>query len=186
MTIESSFFPFPSEIILIPAGVLIAQKELNLFFVFIASVLGSILGAYINYFLALWLGRKTVDKLVLRYGKFIFVQKESLDKADNYFKNHGQITTFVGRLIPVIRQLISLPAGFAKMDFARFTLFTALGAGIWSLILISLGYLFGKNLEWLYSNMNLVSLLAMTFALLIILIYLLFFKKKNYNPFNAS
>jgi membrane protein DedA with SNARE-associated domain len=142
MAIESSFFPFPSEVILIPAGALIAKGDMNFFLVFSAGLFGSILGAWINYFLAFFLGRQAVDLLIDKYGKLLFINKSKLRKADKYFENHGEITTFVGRLIFVIRQLISLPAGFARMNFWKFTLYTALGAGIWTAILITIGYSF--------------------------------------------
>lgn len=176
MTIESSFFPFPSEIILIPAGALVAQGKMNFILVFIASLLGSLLGAGINYFIALFLGRTTVDYLVSKYGRFLFITEKSLRKTDNYFKRHGEITTFVGRLIPMIRQLISLPAGFAKMNFPKFILFTSLGAGIWGLFLIYVGYLFSNNLNFINNNLNLILLITLSLSLIIVLVYLL--KKK--------
>ena len=173
MTIESSFFPFPSEIILIPAGALVAQGKMNILAVFAAGLLGSLLGAWINYFIALYLGRKTIDLFITRYGKFLFIKKRHLEKSDGYFKKHGEITTFVGRLIVGVRQLISLPAGFSKMNFFRFSLFTAIGAGIWTIILIYVGYLFGANSELIKENMNLVTFGLILFCLIIILIYLL-------------
>ena len=145
MTIESSFIPFPSEVVLIPAGALVARGEMNFFLVFLAGLFGSLAGAYVNYFLAFFLGRKTVDLLIDKYGKLFFITKAGLRKTDRYFKNHGEITTFVGRLIFFVRQLISLPAGFARMNFWRFTIFTALGAGIWTATLILVGMFFGSS-----------------------------------------
>lgn len=176
MVIESSFFPFPSEIVLIPAGALVAKGELNFFLVFLSGLFGSILGAWINYFLALFLGRKTVDIFVDKYGRFLFLTKKSIRKTDIYFKKHGEVTTFVGRLIFVIRQLISLPAGFAKMNFWKFTTFTALGAGIWTAILIYVGYFFGSNF---HPVMKLIGGILLGFGLIITLIYFLTKKEKS-------
>lgn len=176
MTIESSFFPFPSEIILIPAGTLVAKGQMNFFFVFIASILGSLLGATINFFLAFYLGRNTIDKIISKYGRFLFITKRTLGKTDDYFNKHGEITTFIGRLIPGIRQLISLPAGFSRMNFPRFVLFTSLGAGIWGAFLIYIGYLFGQN-YLIMENLNNIYLLFLLFSLIIIIIYIL--KKKH-------
>lgn len=147
MTLESSSFPFPSEIILIPAGALIAQGKMTFFPVLIASILGSILGSFFNYYLALFLGRKTVDFFVDKYGKFIFLDKKKLAKTDFYFKKHGEMIIFVGRLIPILRQVISLPAGFAKMHPGKFTLFTVIGAAVWTCLLVGLGYFFGSNAQ---------------------------------------
>ena len=174
MTIESSFIPFPSEIILIPAGALAAKGEMSITLIFIAGLLGSLAGAFINYFLALYLGRKTIDFLVKKYGKFVFITEKSLKNSDDYFKKHGEITTFVGRLIVGVRQLISLPAGFARMNFFKFTFFTALGAGIWTLILIYVGYFFGSSIN--SELKTIVTLVLLFFSLIIVLVYLL---KKN-------
>ncbi len=175
MTIESSFFPFPSEVILIPAGALVARGEMSFFAVFLAGLFGSLTGAWINYFLALFLGRKTVDYLVGKYGKFMFITNKKLKKTDEYFRKHGEVTTFVGRLIFVVRQLISLPAGFSKMNFFKFSLYTALGAGIWTLVLILVGYFFGSAAQ---PMMKVITATLLTLSLLITLIYALT-RKKN-------
>lgn len=179
MTIESSFVPFPSEVILIPAGVLASKGEMTLTLVFIAGLLGSLAGAFINYFLALYFGRKTIDFLVSKYGKFLLLSQSKLDKADKYFKKHGDITIFVGRLIPMIRQLISLPAGFSKMNLSKFTLFTALGAGIWTAVLIYLGYFFGENSAWINQNLGTITFIVVLMSIISLLIYILLQKKNH-------
>ncbi|MBU2504070.1 MAG: DedA family protein, partial [Nanoarchaeota archaeon] len=169
MTLESSFIPFPSEIILIPAGALIYQGEMNFFLVFFSGLLGSLVGASINYFIAFFLGRTAVDLLLDKYGGFLFLTKAKLQKADKYFENYGEITTFVGRLIFVVRQLISLPAGFARMNFKKFILYTALGAAIWTIILILMGYFLGNT--DISSAMKIITALLIGISALIVIIY---------------
>ena len=147
MAVESSFIPFPSEVVMIPAGFMAARGELGLApFPALAAavsigVLGSLAGAYANYFLSLWLGKPFLEK----YGRYFFVKKEPLERACEVFNKYGAATTFVCRLVPVIRQLISIPAGIAKMPLVPFTAFTALGAGIWSAILAATGYALGRS-----------------------------------------
>ena len=144
MTVESSFVPFPSEIVVPPAAYIASQHDskLNIFLVVLFATLGAILGALINYYLALWLGRAIVYRFAgSRLGKILLLSPEKIEKAEQYFNEKGNISTFVGRLIPGIRQLISIPAGLAKMNMANFLLYTTLGAGIWNSILALLGYL---------------------------------------------
>jgi membrane protein DedA with SNARE-associated domain len=141
MTIESSFNPFTSEIVMIPAGYMAQKGEMNLFGAILLGALGSLLGAFINYGLAFWLGRPFFEK----YGKYFFVSKSDFDRACRLFKRYGKITTFVGRLLPAIRHLISLPAGLASMGLTPFTLYTLLGAGLWVSFLAGLGYFVGDN-----------------------------------------
>lgn len=150
MTIESSFIPFPSEVIMIPAGFLAYRGELtfgvpqiDLTAVFLLGLAGSMVGAYINYYLALFLGRP----FLYRYGKYFFIKPELFSRAEGIFLEYGEIATFVCRLLPGIRQLISLPAGISRMPLARFSIFTALGAGIWSAILVVIGLYLGSLSE---------------------------------------
>ena len=148
MTIESSFVPFPSEVVMIPAGFLAARGELGIgsplaaVWVAIAvGVLGSLAGAYVNYYLALWVGKPFLEK----YGKWFFLKPAALERACEVFNKYGAATTFVCRMVPAIRQLISIPAGIAKMPLGSFTLFTGLGAGVWTTILAFVGYGLGKS-----------------------------------------
>lgn len=142
MAVESSFIPFPSEVVMIPAGFMAARGELSSScLAVLTAIAGSIAGAYVNYYLALWVGRPFLEK----YGKYFFIQREPLDKACEVFNRYGAATTFVCRLVPVIRQLISIPAGISRMKLLPFTFFTALGAGIWSAVLCAIGYALGQS-----------------------------------------
>jgi membrane protein DedA with SNARE-associated domain len=141
MTIESSFIPFPSEIVVPPAGYMAAAGELNIYLVVFFSTLGAIFGALINYGLSIWIGRSVVYWFVeSRLGRMLLLSREKVEKAENYFDKYGEMSTFIGRLVPVIRQFISIPAGLARMNLLRFLLFTFLGAGIWNVFLAWLGY----------------------------------------------
>ncbi|RMG45236.1 MAG: DedA family protein [Candidatus Dadabacteria bacterium] len=140
MTVESSFIPFPSEIVLVPAGYLAQQGEMSIVMIFLAGVGGSLLGATINYYLSVWLGRK----FILTYGRYFFLPEEKFIKLEKAFLKHGNFATFVGRLIFGIRQWISIPAGLARMPFAPFAVLTSLGASVWVIILVALGYVLGE------------------------------------------
>lgn len=150
MAVESSFIPFPSEVVMIPAGFLAARGELtlrsaplDLTLACFVGLLGSLAGAFFNYWLSAKLGKPFLQK----YGKWFFVKPEALDRACEVFNQYGAATTFACRLIPVIRQLISIPAGLARMPLAKFAVFTGLGAGIWTTILALVGYALGKTAE---------------------------------------
>lgn len=168
MMIESSFIPFPSEVVLIPAGYLAQQGEMNIAAIFVASLFGSLAGAFINYFGALIIGRQ----LLMRFGKYIFISNSAMEKMEDFFQKHGPISTFTGRLIPGIRQLISIPAGLSKMPLFAFTLYTALGAGIWSMILIMLGYILGENSELISLYLHQITLGVLGTLVLLVLIYI--------------
>ena len=142
MTIESSAIPFPSEIVVPPAAYhAAATGEMSLALIIVFATIGALLGATINYFLSLWVGRPIIYKFAdSRLGHLLMLDSSKVQRAEDYFNAHGAVSTLVGRLIPVIRQLISIPAGLARMNFARFAMFTALGAGVWNIVLAVLGY----------------------------------------------
>lgn len=142
MTIESSFIPFPSEIVVPPAAYKAAvNDELNVFLVVLFATVGANIGALINYYLARFLGRPIIYKFAnSRLGHMCLIDEAKVQKAEAYFDKHGAVSTFVGRLIPGIRQLISIPAGLARMKLPTFLLYTTLGAGIWNVVLAAIGY----------------------------------------------
>lgn len=141
MFLESSFFPFPSEVVMVPAGYLVYKGEMNMFAAIFAGIAGSLGGALFNYFLAIKYGRA----FLIKYGRYFFISEETIAKVEVFFKEHGHISTFSGRLIPAVRQYISFPAGLAKMNLLTFSIYTSLGAGIWVVILTMLGYFIGGN-----------------------------------------
>lgn len=152
MTIESSFIPFPSEVVVPPAAYIACANrqalqqlhitnDMNIFVLVIVATLGALCGAFVNYFLSLWIGRPVVYRFAdSRLGHACLIDRHKVENAERYFDRHGAISTFIGRLIPAIRQLISIPAGLAKMNIATFAIFTSLGALVWNAILAALGY----------------------------------------------
>ncbi len=142
MAIESSFIPFPSEVVVPPAAWKSASDpDLNIFLVVVAATVGANIGALVNYYLALWLGRPIIYRFAnSRIGHMCLIDAEKVERAEDYFHRHGAISTFVGRLIPAVRQLISIPAGLARMQMGRFLLYTTLGAMTWNTILAAIGY----------------------------------------------
>ncbi len=175
MFLESTFFPFPSEIIMIPAGYLAYKGEMNVYIVVLVGILGSVAGALFNYYLAMHFGRR----FILKYGKYFFIKEETLDKLEAFFTKHGDLSTFNGRLIPGIRQLISLPAGLAKMNIAKFSLYSGLGAGIWVIVLVALGYLLGSNEELISEYLKSATLIALISVVLITLFYIVRHKRRK-------
>lgn len=184
MAIESSFIPFPSEVVVPPAAYKALEEEsnMNIVLVVVFATIGAIIGALINYYLAFWLGRPIIYKFVeTRFGKMCLLSKEKVEKAEQYFDKHGKSSTFIGRLVPGIRQLISIPAGLAKMNIVSFICFTALGAGIWNTLLAVLGYIGHGNKELIdqYSHELSYILLGLGVLFVIYLIYKGVSKKKT-------
>jgi membrane protein DedA with SNARE-associated domain len=175
MFLESTFFPFPSEIVMIPAGYLAFKGELNLYIVVLAGIVGSIAGALFNYYIAMHFGRK----FILRYGRYFFIKEETLDKLEAFFIKHGELSTFNGRLIPGIRQLISLPAGLARMNMAKFAFYSGFGAGIWVIVLVALGYLLGSNEALISEYLHSATLIALFCVILITLFYIVRHKRRQ-------
>ncbi|PWL62132.1 MAG: hypothetical protein DBY35_03830 [Bacteroidales bacterium] len=145
MIIESSFIPFPSEVIVPPAAYLACTKgDVNIVAVVVIATAGAIAGALINYYLSVWIGRPIVYKFAnSRFGHACLINEDKVRHAEEYFDRHGAISTFIGRLIPAVRQLISIPAGLARMNIGKFIIFTGLGAMVWNCVLAALGYWLG-------------------------------------------
>lgn len=149
MTIESSFIPFPSEVVVPPAAFHAAETgEMNIFLVVVFATLGADMGAIINYYLAFYLGRPIVYRFAnSRLGHLCLIDRAKVEKAEKYFDDHGAISTFVGRLVPAVRQLISIPAGLARMKLTTFLLYTTLGAGVWNSLLATAGWYLQKHVS---------------------------------------
>ena len=175
MFLESSFFPFPSEVVMPPAGYLAWKGEMSLVLVLLSGIAGSILGALFNYWIAVKFGRP----FLLKWGKYFFVSPESIDKADEFFRKHGHVSTLVGRLLPVIRQYISLPAGIARMSLKVFTLYTTIGAGTWVAVLTFAGYLLGEHQELLKEYLHVITIGCVVLACVIAVGYVLILKRRK-------
>lgn len=179
MAVESSFIPFPSEIVIPPAAYLAQKGEMSIYLVIVSGIIGSLIGALVNYYLALYLGKPLIHKIAKKdFMKYLLITPAKLETAERYFKENGKISTFIGRLLPAIRQLISLPAGFVKMDMGHFVLYTALGSGLWTTILAILGYQFGAQEELLkkyYAELS-IGMIALA---VIIFCYIIYRKKSK-------
>ena len=141
MAIESSFIPFPSEIVVPPAAYKAACGEMNIWLVVFFSTIGAMIGAFVNYYLALWLGKPVIYKFAnSRLGHMCLLDEQKVIKSEEFFNRHGVMATLFGRLVPAVRQLISIPAGLARMNIGKFALYTAIGAGLWNGILAAMGY----------------------------------------------
>ena len=173
MFLESTFFPFPSEIVMIPAGYLASLGKINLFLAIILGIIGSVSGACFNYLLAAKFGRK----FILR-----FMSEKKLRALERFFERHGPISTFNGRLIPVVRQYISLPAGLAKMPRLKFVLYTSLGGSIWVTLLTLLGYFLGQNRFLLHRYSRSATVIMIIIVGLITFVYVYLNRKIRRDP----
>jgi len=174
MALESSVFPIPSEVVMPPAGYLVQQGKMSMGLVILCGTLGSLAGAYANYFAARWLGRP----LVIRYGRYVGISEENFNRVETFFLSHGEISTFIGRLLPVIRHLISIPAGLARMNHLRFSLYTLVGAGIWVSILSWIGYFIGAEQDLIlrYSHQAVIGVVV--FSVLLTGVYVAVHRRK--------
>lgn len=175
MAMESSVIPIPSELVMPPAGYLAQQGEMSMLVAILCGTMGSLVGAYANYFASRYLGRP----LLLKYGKYVWITEEKFARVETFFHKHGEISTFIGRLLPVVRHLISLPAGLAGMQHWKFSLYTLLGAGIWCTVLTLIGYFIGKEqaLIMRYSHQAVIGVVV--FSALLIAVYVWRHKKKS-------
>ena len=167
MFLESSFFPFPSEVVMVPAGYLSYTGQMNLALVLFFGISGSLSGAWFNYLLASQFGRKLLYKIT---------SSQKVEKLDTFFEKHGHISTFTGRLIPGVRQYISFPAGLAKMNPIKFSIYTILGAGIWVSLLVMLGYFLGQNQALIHKYLKEITIAMLIFVTILIFGYIRFKK----------
>jgi membrane protein DedA with SNARE-associated domain len=175
MAMESSVIPLPSELVMPPAGYLAHQGEMSMVVAILCGTAGSVVGAYINYFAAHYLGRP----LVLKYGRYVWITEDKFAKVERFFKSHGEISTFIGRLLPVIRHLISLPAGLAGMHHWKFALYTFLGAGIWCTVLALIGYIIGKEQALIMKYSHHAVIGVVIFSAVLIAVYVRRHKRKG-------
>ncbi len=175
MAMESSVIPIPSEIVMPPAGYLVQKGQMNMTLVILSGTFGSLVGAYANYFAARYLGRR----LLLRYGRYVWITEDHFTRVERYFRDHGEISTFIGRLLPVARHLISLPAGLARMNHWKFTLYTLAGAAMWVTVLTWIGYFIGENQELIerYSRHAVIDILI--FSAVLIAVYVTIQRRKR-------
>lgn len=168
MAMESSIIPIPSELVMPPAGFLAYQGKMNMAVAILSGTAGSLFGAYINYFVSHYLGRP----LILKYGKYLLIPPDKFERVERFFLKHGEISTFIGRLLPVIRHLISIPAGVAGMNHLKFTIYTLLGAGIWCTILTLIGYAIGENQQLIIQYSHKALLYVVLFSSALIAVYI--------------
>ncbi len=182
MFLESSFFPFPSEVVMIPAGYLAYKGDMNLLLVVMVGVLGSLTGALFNY----WLGYRFGRGFLLRYGRYVLLSRKRLSKVERFFREHGEVTTFVGRLLPGVRQYISFPPGFSGMKLLSFSLYTSLGAFMWVSALSLLGFFVGKEEKLVREGASKITIAFLIFSLVVVIFYITFKKKNDRHSIRCS
>jgi membrane protein DedA with SNARE-associated domain len=175
MLLESTPFPLPSELIMIPAGIASGHEDLNLFAIIFFGVAGNTAGAALSYFVAKSLGRK----ILIKIGKYFFLNQKRIEKMEGFFLRHGEISVFIGRMLPGFRHFVSITAGVARMDIRKFLFFTLLGSGIWTSILAILGFYIGKNEDLVRQYLDIAILGSIIFCTTLILFYLFFANKRS-------
>lgn len=185
MAAESSILPVPSEMV-IPPAVYVAmepESDLSIFWIIFFGTIGALIGASFNYFMSMWLGRLVIYKFAdSKVGKLFMLSSEKIQKSEKFFNEHGKTSTFIGRLIPVVRHLISIPAGLAKMNYPTFLLYTFLGAGLWNIILAGLGYVAGENRDLINQYSHELSFVFLGVAVVLVIWLILKSKKKKNTP----
>lgn len=175
MAMESSVIPVPSELVMPPAGYLAYQGKMSMSGAILCGTFGSLVGAYANYFASQYLGRP----LILKYGKYVLIPPDKFQRVERFFLQHGEISTFIGRLLPVVRHLISIPAGLAGMNHWKFSLYTLLGAGIWCTILTWIGYTIGENQQLIMQYSHEAVAWVLLFSALLVTVYIRWQRRKN-------
>jgi len=175
MAMESSIIPIPSELVMPPAGYLAFQGQMSLAVAILCGTAGSLAGAYANYFASHYLGRP----LIIKYGKYVLIPPEKFERVERFFLQHGEISTFVGRLLPVVRHLISIPAGLSGMNHLRFSLYTLLGAGIWCSILTAIGYVIGEKQELIMQYAHKAVVWVVLFSSVLIAAYVWWHRRRT-------
>lgn len=173
MFLESTPFPLPSELIMIPAGIASSQGVMNIYLVILFGIVGNVSGAIFSYYVAASLGRRVLFK----FGKYFFLKPERIIKMENFFNSHGKISVFIGRLVPGVRHFISISAGVVKMDFRLFCFYTSLGASFWVIILTLLGHFIGANQELIKEYLHILVIAAIVFCVILIAIYTIIHKR---------
>ena len=176
MFLESTLFPIPSEIIMIPAGIASSKGSLNIYLVSFFGIIGNVAGAIFSYYLAFFLGRK----IILKIGMYFFIKPQTIENIEVFFKNYGNISVFMGRLLPGFRHFISLPAGLAKMNFKLFFFYTSLGATIWTSILAFFGYFIGENQDLIFTYLRQITISLFVITAIIIVMVITYKKLKKY------